>query len=641
MPGISLKYLFQNKGTQEYNAMYNEFLNALNSAIYNDTYKLEILLKQTPYVLGCTRYPEYPVKTVENDRFWVCLEGRIYDKNEEKSNIEINELVNRIFATKIIKEEDKKMIANWLLQTDGDFIIYALNKNTGDFIVMNDLLGRLPLYFYWKRGKEMAVSRELPFMLSLIQDNSDNEDKFDRMGIAQYLLTGATMGTRTIMRDISRLEPATVLKISKDSKITMDIIHRINFEDRKYANQSVTKNAMELVSLFSKASKNRAEDNAKNIILLSGGFDSRCVLASFHKNKIPGVGATFLDPGWTPAVGNTSEADVAEQLAKSLNFELENYDHVRARAKDLLKLLSIKSGFIYLAYSYLLPSLEGLKHKYDSSANRIFTGHGGEIIRPDPYPIELKNIDWLVYAILNGKRAISLRDVATIVRIKESEIINEVRNIVSSYPEKNINKKFMHYYYYELEAKLAFESEDLYRLYFWTASPFYSIPFFDYALNCPNELKLQHALYRKFLVMLSPTAARISTSNWGSAISSTKYKILQFVYSLMLRHFKFYENMESFLSLMWKYPKISKIITLKKDNRAQKDVLRIVMSMREQINSCRNISNFFSHNEIEKILNNYSSYSRVQIYRLFTIMTLLENTFCNSNTIEEYYDDSF
>lgn len=641
MPGLSLKYVFQNKGVEEYNAMYDEFLGALNLAIYNDSYKLEILLKQAPYVLGCTRYSGYPVRIFENDRFWVCLEGRIYDKSEDNANNEINELVNHIFDIKIIREEDKKTIANWLLQTDGDFIIYALNKNTHDFIIMNDILGRLPLYYYWKPEKEMTVSRELAFLSYLIQDSLDDVDKFDRMGIAQYLLTGATMGTRTIMRNINRLEPATVLKISKNSKITIDNIYRINFEDRKNANLSVNKNAMELVSLFSEASKNRAENNAKNIILLSGGFDSRCVLASFHKNKIPAVGATFLDPGWTPAVGSTSEAVVAEQLAKSLSFELENYDFVRPRAKDLLKLLRIKNGFIYLAFSYLLPSLEKLKHKYDSSANRIFTGHGGEIIRPDPYPIELKNIDWLVYVLLHGNRAISLSDVAALVRLKESEIIDEVRKIVASYPEKNINKKFMHYYYYELEAKLAFESEDLYRLYFWTASPFYSIPFFNYALNCPNENKLEYALYREFLVMLSPTAARISTSNWGSAVSSSKHKILQFVYYQMLRHYKFYKNIESLLSFMWEHPKLGKIITIKKDSRALKDISRIVRSMREQIKTCHDISNFLSHNKMEKILNNYRKYNRTQIYRLFTIITLLENTFCNSNTIEEYYNDSF
>lgn len=640
MPGVSLRYIFQDKSEEEYNTMYDQFLNALNSAIYDDSYNIEILLKQALCILGCTRYSEYPVRIFENERFWVCLEGRIYEKSEEKVNSEINELVNQVFAIKKITQEDKKMIANWLLQTDGDFLIYALNKNTKDFIIMNDILGRLPLY-YCKQENEMTVSRELPFMSYLIQENLDNGAKFDRMGIAQYLLTGTTMGTRTIMSNINRLEPATVLKISKNSEITTDDIYRINFEDRKYANLSVKKNARELVSLFSNACKNRAENNAKNIILLSGGFDSRCVLASFRKNKIQGIGATFLDPGWTPAVGNTSEADVAEKLAKSLHFELENYEFIRPRAKDLLKLLRIKNGFLYLAFSYLLPPLEKLKHKYGSFPNRIFTGHGGEIIRPDPYPVELKNLNWLVYVILHGNRAVSLSDVAALLKIKESEIINEVHDIVSAYPEKSINKKFMHYYYYELEAKLAFETEDLYRIYFWTASPFYSIPFFNYAMNCPNEDKLEHGLYKEFLTMLSPAAARISTSNWGSAVSSGRYKILQFVYSLMLKHYKFYKNMESLLSLMWAYPRLSKIITIKKDNRAHRDIWRIVRCVREQLNRCHNISNFLSHNGTEKILNNYSGYNRIQIYRLFTIITLLENAFCNGNTIEQYYDDSF
>ncbi len=638
MPGISLKCILYKEGMEEdCGAMHEEFLKALSSTLYNDSYKLEILLKEHPHLLGCTRYPEYPVRILENSAFWICLEGKIYDKEEQVVNNEIIELISLIFSNKLIRDEDKEIIADWLLQTDGEFIIYALNKSTRDFVIMNDVLGRLPLYYYYKHEIEFIVSRELPFISHLIKDDVDNDNKFDRMALAQYLLIGNALGKRTLVRNIYRLEPATIVTIRDNSEVRIHNIYRLNFENKKYANVSIEKNAEQLVSLFSKACKSRAEYDGKNIIFLSGGFDSRAVLASFHKNKIPGFCATLLDPGWTPVVGSTSEAEVAAQLAKSLNFEWENYEFISPRAKDLLKLLRIKNGFLYLAFSYLLPSLDLLKHKHGLSKNNVFTGHGGEIIRADPFRKQISGLDNLIRTIIHGN--FSLSDVASMVNLEESEIVDEIRNILSSYPEKNLNKKFMHFLYSEIEPKLAFETEDIYRFYFWTTSPFYSVPFFNYAMNCPDENKSEDALYIKFLVMLSPSAATISTSNWGCPILSKKYKVLQFIYSLMWKYQKFNKIIGSILFFMWKHPKLNKIV-IKKENRDFREYLRIVRCMWEQINSCHNISNYLSRNTIEKILENHDSHSRAGIYKLFTLTSLMDETFCNNNTIGKCYDNS-
>ena len=58
------------------------FRKALTSIMHNEFYKREILLNDDPYLLGCTKYPEYPVKIFENSEFWVCFEGKIYGKSD-------------------------------------------------------------------------------------------------------------------------------------------------------------------------------------------------------------------------------------------------------------------------------------------------------------------------------------------------------------------------------------------------------------------------------------------------------------------------------------------------------------------------------------------------------------------------------
>jgi len=624
MPGISLKCdLTKKKIKADGNDGSDElFLKGLNSIIYDECYKQEILLKEDPYLVGCTKYPEYPIKVFENNEFWICIEGKIYGKQHSVLNNEINDLMNRIFSTRSVTEKDKKIIADWLLKTDGDYVVYALNKKTKDFVIMNDVLGRLPLYYYCKDGIELIVSREVEFISYLIHDNDDNDNKFDKMGIAQYLLFSHTLGKRTLLSNIYRLEPASLLRIcNNNSEIKIDTLYRFNFENKQYTNNSLKKNAQELVSLFSEGCKNRVDYNTKNIISLSGGLDSRIIAASFHKDKIPGYGVTSTEPHWRPVVGSISEAEIAEQLSKSLNIDWENYGIMKPRAKDIVMLLRIKNGLYYLAYSFLLPFLDRLKHKHGSTGITFFTGNGGNLTFEN-LSRKISNMNDLVINILQRKDYFSIRDVTALVQIKESEIVDEVRKILSSYPEENLSQKRVHFIIYEYYTNFYFETEDIHRFYFWTVSPFYSIPFFKYIMNCPDKHKSQHALYREFLFMMSPSAAAIKNSNWGCSILSKKYKILQ-----------------SILSLSKRYPMFSKIIKKIKDKKGYKDNSRIIRCMRDQVNSCNVISNYLSRKEIEKIMNNGSNYNQVGIDNLFAITSLMEKTLCDNNTIEKYYVD--
>jgi asparagine synthase (glutamine-hydrolysing) len=631
MPGISLKCDLNKKIKADDNEKDEIFLKALNSIIHNDFYKREILLSDDLYLVGCTKYPQYPVKIFEDSEYWVCFEGKIYGKQHSVLRNEINELMNRIFNTRSNIQGDKKIISDWLLKTDGDFVIYALNKKSKDFVIMNDVLGRLPIYYFCNDGKTLLVSRELQFISYFIQESYDyydnnNNDKFDRMGIAQFLLFCHTLGKRTLLSNIYRLEPANLLTVYNDnSEIKIDNLYQYNFENKKYVNDSLKKNAQQLVSLFSDACRSRVDSNAKNLITLSGGLDSRTIAAWFHKNKIPAYAVTTVDPSWKPFVGNLSDAEVAKQIAKLLNIQWEYYDFVEPRAKDLVMLLRIKKGLTYLAYGFLMQFIDKLKHKHDSSSINVFVGYSGDRILAD-LSMRYTSLDELTRSIMSIRVFLPLKDVAALVQIKENEIVDEIRNTLSSYPEKNLGQKLVHFVFYGRQFKFVFEAEDIHRLYFWIVNPFYSIPFFNYAMNCADEYKSQEALYREFLYLMSPLAAQVESSNWGCSILSKKFKIVQYV-----------------LTLTWKYPIfkkfLKKFIKRSRDVEGYKKNAKIIQCMRDQLNNCDTISNYLSCKEIEKIMNNSGNYRPTGIDNLFTVMSLMERTLCGNCTIEKFYDD--
>lgn len=622
MPGISLRCRLDKTNTiDDDNYGSNLLLEASKSILHSDYYQREILLN-TPYLVICTRYPEYPIKILNNNKFWACLEGKIYGKNESSIESEIIRLTEILFNNDLTMDTDKKKIADWLLETDGDFVLYVLNKDTNDFFIMNDLLGRLPLYYRVKDGTELMVSREIQFFSYLTRNNYQNDNKFDMMGIAQFLLFSHTLGKRTLLNNVCKLEPASLLSLQKlNSRIETHNVFVYNFEEKSHAGEGIENNARELVPLFLDACKNRVDKSAKNVVSLSGGLDSRAIAASLRSNKITCFAVTSPEPVWRPVVGNLSETDIAKKVARVLNIECQDYDIMIPKDSDLVTLLTMKNGLIYLAHSFLPKFLQKIKNKHELTPVNFFTGHGGDIAFAN-LSFNVRDVESWARSILRVKGRLPICQVAELTRINETEIINELKNILTTYPEKDLSLKNAHFLFFENNAKFSFEIEDVNRFYFWSVAPFYSVPFFKYIFSCSDKDKEKLELYREFLLALSPAVASIKISNWSCSIISKKFKILQTILTLSFKH----RNLRNFIKKIYN----------KRAYYYQKDA-RIIECIREQVKDCPQISNLLTVSTIEKILDNSSRYDHEGIDNLFTIASVLQDAYCSRSTINKYF----
>ena len=623
MPGISLKCsLALNKNEINNKKSHDFFIDGLSSLLFDERYCREILLAEQPYFVANTSYKEYPISIFDTSEFWVCVEGKIYDKTRSLLEDELSILLRHVFQTSPMSNEDKNIVSEWLLNTDGDFMLYALNKNTKDFVIMNDILGRLPFYYHYDEDGEFMASREIQLLVHLADNNKDCENKLDKIGMAELLLFSHTLGKRTLWSNIHRLEPASLLRVNRESmKPEIIDLYRFNFEKKENANSSIKNNATKLVSLFSDACKNRADQNSKNIISLSGGFDSRAVAAGLHRNSVLQSAVTSTEPHWRPVDGTRTETEIAEQIARSLGIKWEDYGIMEPNSKDLLMILNMKMGLTYLAHSFLLPFLNKVKLKHGIQPINFFTGHGGDILFAD-LSFETEDLDNLIRNIIRIKGFLPLQEVISVVNIKEVEIIEEIRNILSSYPEVNLGQKLVHYLFFESNAKFSFEIEDLNRYYFWSVAPFYSVPFFKYIMSCPDQQKTKLRLYREFLSRLSPSIAGIKNSNWGCSILSTKFRLQQ-----------------SIMPLYWKYTKLRKIIKRLKDKRNYSYIhdSKVIRCIQDQLINCEILSKQLSRKEIEAIVNNSVDYNHYGIDNLLTITTIIEKISCDNTVIEKYF----
>jgi asparagine synthase (glutamine-hydrolysing) len=325
--------------------------------------------------------------------------------------------------------------------------------------------------------------------------------------------------------------------------------------------------------------------------------------------------------------GNTSETEIAERVAMSLGIEWEDYGVMKAGAEDLIMMLKMKKGLTYLGHSFFLRFLEKLNKKYGLKPINFFTGHDGGVVFSDLSITisKLENLDSLARGIIRLVGEFPLGEVAALVQIKESEIVDDLLNILGSYPEENLRQKLLHYLFFEDNAKFTFEIEDISRIYFWTVSPFNSLPFFKYIISCPDKQKSKYALYREFFFIMSPPIAEIKNSNWGSSILSNKFKIIQ---SIML--------------LYWKYPHLRKIIKKVKDKGSfypYKHDSAVIRCIKDQLDNCSGLSKYLSLKEAEKLLNNSTDYTHYGFDNLLTVTSLIATTICDSKSIESHFSN--
>ena len=179
MPGIS----FLCDGSADLRTASEKISLALDSMLYTNKFTRTVYSDEQGFFLATTGYAEYPFQVYETASACIHVEGRIYDEAPTAAAKQVAQIVDMLFTSSDPQMADLAL-SEWLLQTEGEFVVVAREKVTGRTILFNDALGRLPIYSC-QRGSRLAVSRELRFFTKLL-----DELPFDRMAIAQSLLFG-------------------------------------------------------------------------------------------------------------------------------------------------------------------------------------------------------------------------------------------------------------------------------------------------------------------------------------------------------------------------------------------------------------------------------------------------------------------
>nr|QNO43486.1 hypothetical protein IOCKIBAP_00001 [Methanosarcinales archaeon ANME-2c ERB4] len=322
--------------------------------------------------------------------------------------------------------------------------------------------------------------------------------------VAEFFAFGEFWGDKTFFKRIKVLTPASILTYDGED---LSIEKYWEFKYEPDYNKSEDEFVDELVKTFKKAVELRMEDKLRYGVSLSGGLDSRGVVAAINENKRKDV-LTFsfgpLDCDEVKIAKNVS--DVAETRFKAIEITPEM---IMSNAEQEVWLTE---GRDYIGVSYIYP-IHKIIRDY---ADVVFDGFALDLTLGGSYlnraKVNCKN-EKLLFNILSKKRLFQEKE---LYKLFTSNYYNKIKEV----PVKSFRNEFN-----KIKADHPGNKSDQFSLSTHVAwipigyvllrdeieiiSPTADNNFIDIILKIPPELRLNHYIYRKFLKKLSPELAKI------------------------------------------------------------------------------------------------------------------------------------
>lgn len=570
----------------------------------------KILFRNSNCFVLSNTYDEYPLSEYDFPGFKVILEGKIYNDNRIRSSL-------KELCDSLSDEVNEVRIRNWIKEKDGDYIISIFIESKNEYVLINDSLGRLPLYTF-NDNQKVLISRDLKFIINQLP--SWDIEKF---GVAETMLFGYPLGRRTFIKNILRVPPSTLIHIIPDKSLfNLAPLHTYNFDNKDSAGKTIDTITDEVIDLFLDGTKNRISERSPNILSLSGGLDSRSLLGGFLR-----LGAEFNAETYI-GYNEHSEKDaaIAKELSQKLNFDLKFIQISNPLGNELFSLLKYKNGMNTLGSTFLTIFYKKLQEKYGRGAF-YFTGDGGDKVFPDHRPsLPVQDTKSLLDYTISNKYFFSLKQISNILSLDKKTFLEHLIDHFESYPERTPDNKFVHFIMAERGIKWLFEAEDRNRNFLWTVAPMYSVQLFDYLMDLPDDMKSKHLLYNSFLNKLIPGNNEFKNALWGVALDPDNYK-----YKVHL----FAKN--------WLYPRLPagvKRLIRMRFNKTDKINLMdsgVIGSILEVVLNKSQVGDIFNK---DKILN-IASMSKAELYIIFTLIMSVEFYNDGSSTLENFLDEKF
>ena len=430
-----------------------------------------------------SHYYGYPYMVFNDDMRTITVEGMIYNMTDKEIKLKCE-----LIADKFINNEDYvKEIKEFTCSCDGEFILQIYDKKSGRYLVFNDHLGRLPLY-YSSTEDDFIISRSIKTHLEFLPQIEP-----DFTGITEFLMLGFTLGDKTYFNNIHRLEPYQAIVIEDFKQLnSYKVINTCEISyNRKKTGLTREFILEKLANQLLNDTKNRLnklrECDYEINSDLSGGFDSRALIGSLSKfdKNIKYFTYEYIQDESIVA------HKIFNELGKPGSYIKLKFDNVLNEDNITDLVYKVDGSVDYLTTSICYNDTCSVKSTLDQNKKFAhFGGYGGEFIRV-PTKIFFKSVLYgfnnNIYSSITIDNAISVFNSVSLTKDEITKYFNENYR----YNKEGQLRRFFYEY-----SKHPLAGEERERLFYWTTHPMWSK---DWVKTIYEEVPLKWTGYKFFI----------------------------------------------------------------------------------------------------------------------------------------------
>lgn len=246
----------------------------------------------------------------EDETLCLVMEGEVYDYQDLKQS-----LIDRGHRFRVDNDAEfvlhlfEEVGENFASCLNGAFVAAIWNQQAKELVLVNDRLGLQPVYYAYYKGRFTFGSG----VRALLADPALPRS-VDQVAIVQFLTFDHVLGTRTLLTEAHLLPPASLLTFC-DSHLNIRAYWTLKHPDT-YELRSEAEWIEDLLHYLRQAVARQAHDDLPAGILLSGGLDSRVLVAFLRNGPITGPFRAF-----TWGIPGCDDARYAREVSRKLGVQ--------------------------------------------------------------------------------------------------------------------------------------------------------------------------------------------------------------------------------------------------------------------------------------------------------------------------------
>ena len=486
-------------------------------------------------ILSLAKTMEDTIKEVKaSESSLVCnldvksVENKVINIHYEKNGYIIfcGEIFNENISDpkKYILELYEKGEFEKLKELNGSFIAAIYDNKNEKLTLINDRFGSLKLFYYYDKNRLFFSPKVSPLM-KIVENKKIRKD-----ALVDFLIFGFFLENKTYDENIFQLSPASILEITKN---TMSITKYWTYQcDGNYDPRDEDTLINELGVRWQKAVDLRVKKTGEMIIQISGGLDSRAILAAALKST--SKENIFL---YTFGEEGSYDFDIGSNIAKTLGIQNVALRPIKGNfSEQYLKTFEDGDGMID-ATPYFPVQMDRSLRQF---GNKIYNGYmGGEIMGPLIFT-KISKLRLQTNAEYEKAKQVLLNhhkitDINIIEQLLNPSYIHDMP-ILSSF-EKSIedlhsfsSREFPNYcarwlYVNESDKYTSF-CNFRYVNQFYYYAPFLDNDIVDFMLRIPPRLRENKLLYKEMLVKNYSDLFHLPTKNTYGLPLQTNHMLL-------------------------------------------------------------------------------------------------------------------